>query len=88
MPEERIELSTYPLPRGCATTTLLRRSEAFSGWNLAGAEPIAHGKGPGKERNEGQIGTPDRKAGNGPEGQFEAAEGRGSQLGPGKGVPI
>ena len=25
MPEERIELSTYPLPRGCATTTLLRR---------------------------------------------------------------
>lgn len=24
MPEERIELSTYPLPRGCATTTLLR----------------------------------------------------------------
>lgn len=24
VPEERIELSTYPLPRGCATTTLLR----------------------------------------------------------------
>lgn len=24
MPEGRIELPTYPLPRGCATTTLLR----------------------------------------------------------------
>ena len=24
MPEEVIETSTYPLPRGCATTTLLR----------------------------------------------------------------
>ena len=25
VPEVRIELTTYPLPRGCATTTLLRR---------------------------------------------------------------
>ena len=24
VPQDRIELSTYPLPRGCATTTLLR----------------------------------------------------------------
>src|SRR5205823_7487821 len=27
VPEVRIELTTYPLPRGCATTTLLRRSQ-------------------------------------------------------------
>lgn|SRR6476646_2100327 len=27
VPEVRIELTTYPLPRGCATTTLLRRPE-------------------------------------------------------------
>jgi hypothetical protein len=26
VPQDRIELSTYPLPRGCATTTLLRQS--------------------------------------------------------------
>lgn len=25
VPQDRIELSTYPLPRGCATTTLLRQ---------------------------------------------------------------
>jgi hypothetical protein len=30
VPEERIELSTYPLPRGCATTTLLRHPMAKS----------------------------------------------------------
>lgn len=29
VPEERIELSTYPLPRGCATTTLLRHRRAL-----------------------------------------------------------
>ncbi len=28
VPQARIELATYPLPRGCATTTLLRRTIA------------------------------------------------------------
>src|SRR5262252_8391541 len=29
VPEVRIELTTYPLPRGCATTTLLRHNRLF-----------------------------------------------------------
>jgi hypothetical protein len=30
VPQDRIELSTYPLPRGCATTTLLRHVPVHS----------------------------------------------------------
>src|ERR1700744_480166 len=47
VPEERIELSTYPLPRGCATTTLLRHS----GGNRA--EP-ARGGGYSPAERQGQ----------------------------------
>ena len=46
VPEVRIELTTYPLPRGCATTTLLRPM-AGSGVPPS-AEPIAQGSGEGK----------------------------------------
>ena len=46
MPEERIELSTYPLPRGCATTTLLRRRAIGQRPKAAAiAYEIALGKG-------------------------------------------
>ena len=42
VPEERIELSTYPLPRGCATTTLLRQIRRRAG----GYSPrVVRGKG-------------------------------------------
>ena len=45
VPEERIELSTYPLPRGCATTTLLRRPRRAE---RPGAEAIAQPNAKGK----------------------------------------
>ena len=42
VPQDRIELSTYPLPRGCATTTLLRRT---IGREARGSVAIAHDSG-------------------------------------------
>ena len=36
VPEARIELATYPLPRGCATTTLLRRPCVADGQTTRG----------------------------------------------------
>ena len=44
VPEERIELSTYPLPRGCATTTLLRLPSG----KRAGPGAITHRPDEGK----------------------------------------
>ena len=37
VPQDRIELSTYPLPRGCATTTLLRQPKLDPIGSRAGA---------------------------------------------------
>ena len=48
VPEVRIELTTYPLPRGCATTTLLRLPVAKPGTNVPGRGSIAHAGGKGK----------------------------------------
>ena len=57
MPEVRIELTTYPLPRGCATTTLLRQPVAFSRANASGplliAEAPVERKGGGAMKSAG-----------------------------------
>ena len=44
VPEVRIELTTYPLPRGCATTTLLRHPSGFARWRAAIAHQYVQGK--------------------------------------------
>jgi hypothetical protein len=48
VPEERIELSTYPLPRGCATTTLLRLTVPADAGARCYSPRVEGGKGPVK----------------------------------------
>jgi hypothetical protein len=49
VPEERIELSTYPLPRGCATTTLLRHH--LTDMERTGARPVAITQAPAQRKS-------------------------------------
>jgi hypothetical protein len=58
VPQDRIELSTYPLPRGCATTTLLRRT---IGPKARGSVAIA--QAPGERKVSEQKAEAGRKKG-------------------------
>jgi hypothetical protein len=78
VPEVRIELTTYPLPRGCATTTLLRQTAKpalKSRDEATAAAPIAEGV---TEEKSGQHppNCTTRKAGGSAEAEPQAPQDR------------
>ena len=81
VPQDRIELSTYPLPRGCATTTLLRHVHGVSPRDRCYNPWPVHAKGRDLEEGRGK----DREAGGGAQGQSEAPQGSGSGAWRGRG---